>query len=67
MCFSDEFGSYDPQLSAFIPMKFLGSTNSSLCVTGFDQLSFMEGVSASLFDAFNTSVGHSLTRATKKR
>ncbi|PIL26148.1 hypothetical protein GSI_11903 [Ganoderma sinense ZZ0214-1] len=50
-----ETGSFDPSLGAFTPTKFLGSPNSSVCATGFDQLSFIEGVSSNLFNEFNTS------------
>ncbi|KAJ3489234.1 hypothetical protein NLI96_g2294 [Meripilus lineatus] len=50
-----EFGSFDPQLSAFTPTQFLGSPNNSLCVTNMDQLGFVEGISSNLFSAFNTS------------
>ncbi|TCD71666.1 Lysophospholipase 1 [Steccherinum ochraceum] len=50
-----EMGSYDPTLSAFTPTKFLGSPNNSVCVTGFDQLGFIEGSSSELFNEFNTS------------
>lgn len=53
---TDEMGSYDPTLSAFTPTKFLGSPNSSVCATGFDQLAFIEGSSSELFNEFNTSV-----------
>ena len=52
-----EMGSYDPDLSAFIDMRFLGThlingkpANSSACVTEFDQASFVFGTSSSLFD-----------------
>ncbi|KAH9928107.1 lysophospholipase [Fomitopsis serialis] len=50
-----EFGSYDPTLGAFVPMEYLGSTNTSTCVTKFDQVSFVEALSASLFNEYNTS------------
>ena len=50
-------GSWDPILGAFTPMKYLGSPNSSVCATGFDQLSFVEGISSDLFIEYNTSVG----------
>ncbi|PLW37572.1 hypothetical protein PCANC_15284 [Puccinia coronata f. sp. avenae] len=65
-----EFGSYDPQLSAFIPSEFLGTSLNSgkpfipesvnqafrpdpkkKCVRGFDQLSFIMGSSATVFNA----------------
>lgn len=43
-------------LAAFTPTKYLGSPNSSLCATGFDQMSFVEGLSSNLFNTYNTSV-----------
>ncbi|TDL15101.1 lysophospholipase [Rickenella mellea] len=51
-----EMGSYDPSLSAFIPMKNLGSRNSSVCVTNFDQASFVIGTSSDIFNEFNSSL-----------
>lgn len=53
---SVEFGSFDPTLAAFTPTKFLGSPNDSVCVTGFDQTSFIEGISSNVFHTENTSV-----------
>ncbi|KAI0820113.1 lysophospholipase [Trametes gibbosa] len=50
-----ETGSFDPVLGVFTPTKFLGSPNSSVCVEGFDQLSFVQGASANLFNGQNTS------------
>ncbi|KAH8091703.1 lysophospholipase [Cristinia sonorae] len=50
-----EMGSFDPMLSAFTPTKFLGSPNTSVCMTGFDQVSYIESVSSNLFNEFNTS------------
>ncbi|KAI0364305.1 FabD/lysophospholipase-like protein [Pilatotrama ljubarskyi] len=50
-----ETGSFDPALGAFTPTRFLGSPNSSACAVGFDQLSFVQGVSSTLFNTFNTS------------
>lgn len=55
-----EMGSYDPSLSAFTPMEFLGTVNETLCVTGFDQLSFIMGSSSELFNEFNVSVGRTV-------
>lgn len=52
----DEMGSYDPVLSAFTPTKYLGTTNTSVCVTGYDQAAFITGTSSELFNEFNTSV-----------
>ncbi|KDQ57439.1 hypothetical protein JAAARDRAFT_58053 [Jaapia argillacea MUCL 33604] len=51
-----EMGSYDPVLAAFIPTKYLGSQNNSVCVTGFDQVSFVEGTSSELFNAYNVTL-----------
>jgi lysophospholipase len=53
----DEMGSYDPMLSAFTPTKYLGTTNSTSCVTGYDQAAFVTGTSSELFNEFNVSVG----------
>ncbi|KAH9832909.1 lysophospholipase [Rhodofomes roseus] len=50
-----EFGSYDPMLGAFIPMANMGTTNESICVTNFDQVCFVEALSASLFNEYNSS------------
>ncbi|PSR77273.1 hypothetical protein PHLCEN_2v7966 [Hermanssonia centrifuga] len=49
-----ESGSFDPMLSAFTPTKFLGSHNGT-CVSGFDQISFIEGISSNLFNSFNVT------------
>ncbi|KAG2146011.1 phospholipase B [Suillus bovinus] len=53
-----EFGSWDPSLSAMLPLKFAGTyladglpANPSACVTGFDQASFVMGTSSSFFNA----------------
>ena len=52
-----EMGSYDPNLSTFVDIRFLGThlingnpDDSSACVTGFDQASFIFGTSSSLFN-----------------
>ncbi|PKS12724.1 hypothetical protein jhhlp_000932 [Lomentospora prolificans] len=52
-----EMGSWDPTLSGFIPLKYLGSefeggkvNDSGNCVRGFDQLGFVMGTSSSLFN-----------------
>jgi len=53
-----EFGSWDPDLAAMLPLKFAGTyltnglpTNQSDCITGFDQASFVMGTSSSFFNA----------------
>ncbi|TFK53598.1 hypothetical protein OE88DRAFT_1626468 [Heliocybe sulcata] len=50
-----EFGSYDPVLATFTPMQYLGTTNTSVCVTGFDQASFIEASSSELFNEANVT------------
>ncbi|BGP04518.1 hypothetical protein JCM10049v2_000320 [Rhodotorula toruloides] len=56
------FGSFDPTLSARIPIEYLGTQlsngqplNSSACVNGFENAGFMIGTSASLFNAVQDS------------
>ena len=49
-------GSYDPTLASFTPTKFLGTTNTSVCITNFDQAAFVSGTSSELFNEFNTTV-----------
>ncbi|KIY51596.1 lysophospholipase [Fistulina hepatica ATCC 64428] len=51
-----EMGSWDPMLSAFTPMKYLGTINDSQCVTGYDQAALIAGFSSELFNEYNTSV-----------
>ena len=53
---ADEMGSYDPMLSAFTPTKYLGTTNSTSCVTGYDQITFIAGTSSEIFNGLNGSV-----------
>ncbi|KAL0956276.1 hypothetical protein HGRIS_002434 [Hohenbuehelia grisea] len=52
-----EFGSFDPNLSAMVNITYAGThlidgfpPNGSACVTGFDQVGFVMGTSASLFN-----------------
>ena len=54
-----EMGSWDPSLSAFAPLRFIGSnfTDGTLpddeqCVRGFDNAGFVMGTSSSLFNQF---------------
>ena len=51
-------GTFDQQLGAFTPTKFLGSPpeNGSVCVTGFDQLAYVAGISSNIFNGLNLSV-----------
>ncbi|KAM0755886.1 hypothetical protein T439DRAFT_376171 [Meredithblackwellia eburnea MCA 4105] len=54
-----EFGSYDPELSAFISLKNLGTSLNAgtvvndQCVTGFDNAGFLFGISSNLFAEYN--------------
>ena len=52
-----EMGTFDPQLSAFAPTKYLGTTNNSVCITGYDQSTFIAASSAELFNEANFTVG----------
>ncbi|KAL5611304.1 hypothetical protein FOBRF1_007421 [Fusarium oxysporum] len=52
-----EMGSYDPTLSAFAPLKYVGSSfnngtlkRGSHCIAGVDNVGFVMGTSASLFN-----------------
>jgi lysophospholipase len=61
-----EFGSWDPQLSAMVNITYVGThltngqpDNSTACTTSFDQVGFIMGTSASLF---NVSVFILVTR-----
>lgn len=47
-----EFGSWDDDVAAWIPIEYLGtaaSANTTDCVSGFDNLGFVLGVSSNLF------------------
>lgn len=60
----DEMGSYDPMLSAFTPTKYLDTSNSTTCATGYDQADFITGTSSEIFNKFNPSVRpNSISRA----
>jgi lysophospholipase len=59
-----ELGSWDPALSTFAELPFIGTqlvnglpTNVSNCVSGFDEAGFVIGTSASLFNV-GTSLFH---------
>jgi lysophospholipase len=52
-----EFGSWDPQLSAMVNITYVGThltngqpDNSTACTTFFEQIGFIMGTSASLFN-----------------
>ena len=52
-----EFGSYEPQLSSFVPLPYLGSTlaggKPSHCVNGFDNAGLVIGTSSCDFNPLN--------------
>ncbi|KAJ7023454.1 lysophospholipase [Mycena alexandri] len=48
-----EMGCYDDVLAAHTPTKHLGTTNKSLCVTGFDEAMFLSGTSSNLWNELN--------------
>ncbi|KAK5724588.1 Lysophospholipase 1 [Elasticomyces elasticus] len=58
-----EFGSPDPTVYGYIPMEYVGTnfsagtTRSDQCVTGFDNVGFVMGTSATLFNQALTVVG----------
>ncbi|KDQ63931.1 hypothetical protein JAAARDRAFT_201409 [Jaapia argillacea MUCL 33604] len=53
-----EMGSYDPTLAAFTPIEYLGTTNTSICVTGFEQADFVLGASSNIFVIYNSSASN---------
>ncbi|KAJ6484319.1 lysophospholipase [Mycena vulgaris] len=54
-----EMGCYDDVLAAHTPLKHLGTTNHSLCVTGFDEAMFISGTSSNLFNKHNITLAQS--------
>ncbi|EKM80903.1 hypothetical protein AGABI1DRAFT_37284 [Agaricus bisporus var. burnettii JB137-S8] len=62
-----EFASFDPSLSAGMNMTYAGThlsngfpDNGTACVTGFDQVGFMMGTSASLFNQILDFAGNAI-------
>jgi lysophospholipase len=49
-------GCYDDVLAAHTPLKYLGTTNHSVCVTGFDEAMFLSGTSSNLWNELNITV-----------
>jgi lysophospholipase len=53
-----EFGTFDPSIFGFVPLKFLGSrfnngkVSSNVCVEGLDNAGFIMGTSSTLFNQF---------------
>lgn len=65
-----EFGSFDPYLSAFTPTESLGThldqgkpLTGQKCTRAFDQMSFIMGTSASLFNSIVSGVVEGVTKA----
>jgi lysophospholipase len=63
-----EFGSYDPYLSAFVNVTFLGThlnagtpDNSTGCTQWFDNFGFVIGSSSSLFNAIVNMINEAST------
>ncbi|KAJ7440575.1 lysophospholipase [Mycena latifolia] len=54
-----EMGCYDDVLAAHTPLKHLGTTNHSLCVTGFDEAMFISGTSSNLWNEHNATLAQS--------
>ncbi|KAJ6552229.1 lysophospholipase [Mycena vulgaris] len=50
-----EMGCYDDVLAAHTPLKHLGTTNTSICATGFDEAMFLSGTSSNLWNEANTT------------
>ncbi|CCM05468.1 uncharacterized protein FIBRA_07689 [Fibroporia radiculosa] len=50
-----ELGSYDPNLAAFTPMQYLGTTNNSVCYTNYDNTGLIIGASGDWNTIYNTS------------
>ncbi|KAJ7111443.1 lysophospholipase [Mycena epipterygia] len=48
-----EFSCFDDVLAAHTPTKNLGTTNNSVCVTGFDEAMFISGTSSNLWNELN--------------
>ncbi|KAJ7092844.1 lysophospholipase [Mycena belliarum] len=50
-----EMGCYDAVLAAHTPTQHLGSTNASLCASGFDEAMFVAGASSNLWNQVNVT------------
>ncbi|KAF2726179.1 lysophospholipase Plb1 [Polychaeton citri CBS 116435] len=60
-----EFGTSDPTVYGYVPLKYIGTnftagsvTDTDRCVTGFDNVGFVMGTSSSLFNQFLLSVNN---------
>ncbi|KAJ6456403.1 lysophospholipase [Mycena sanguinolenta] len=54
-----EMSCFDDVLAAHTPLKFLGTTNNSICATGFDAAMFLSGTSSNLWNEFNATLAAS--------
>ncbi|KAF8189185.1 lysophospholipase [Mycena galopus ATCC 62051] len=52
-----ELSCFDDVLAAHTPLKHLGTTNDSVCVTGFDEAMFLTGTSANAWNEINVTFG----------
>lgn len=66
-----EFGSFDPTVYGFVPLKYLGSDfkdgvvpDNGSCVRGFDNAGFVIGSSATLFNEAITELGSNSSKIT---
>jgi hypothetical protein len=48
---------FDDVLAAHTPLKHLGTTNDSVCATGFDEAMFLSGTSSNLWNEVNVTDG----------
>ncbi|WPH02652.1 Hypothetical protein R9X50_00551700 [Acrodontium crateriforme] len=63
-----EFGTFDPTVYGFVPMKYVGTnftmgepTTANECVTGFDNVGYVMGTSSTLFNAALSTINGSQT------
>ncbi|KAJ7827363.1 lysophospholipase [Mycena olivaceomarginata] len=52
-----EMSCFDDVLVAHMPLKHLGTTNDSVCATGFDEAMFLSGTSSNLWNEVNVTDG----------
>ncbi|KAJ7858829.1 lysophospholipase [Mycena olivaceomarginata] len=52
-----EMSCFDDVLAAHTPLKHLGTTNDSVCATGFDEAMFLSGTSSNLWNEVNVTDG----------
>ncbi|KAJ6453592.1 lysophospholipase [Mycena sanguinolenta] len=54
-----EMSCFDDVLAAHTPLKYLGTTNHSICTTGFDSAMFLSGTSSNLWNELNATLAAS--------